>query len=492
MQFGAVLSGVTPGKREKLGIRQVTVAARCAEQVTQGQTRWSTLPQIMMRGPAFFEALADSILAGEAGPEAIAARLENTLGHNWRWIKPLVRRYLKAFGEQTRQRRKAVVRFLRRDDGIARALRLYPSQVRIAEWIGEPYRMQPVLAARVWLVPAIESIGALAERLHIAAGELGWFADLRRDLARLSSDNYAGPLSHYHYRILAKEGGAVRLIEAPKQRLKQIQKQILAEILEKIPVHPAVHGFRRGRSIKTFATPHVGQRVVLRMDLRDFFPSISAPRVQAVFRTAGYPERVANLLGGLCTNAAPRALWQEKGSTLDPLRMADARQLYAWPHLPQGAPSSPALANICAYRVDCRLTGLAEACGAVYTRYADDLAFSGDETFERGVERFAIHAAAILVEEGFTVQHRKTRVMRQGVRQYVAGVVANQRLNVPRPDYDRLKAILTNCIHLGPGSQNREARPDFRAHLQGRVSFVEMINARRGARLRSLFEQIRW
>ena len=122
---------------------------------------------------------------------------------------------------------------------------------------------------------------------------------------------------------------------------------------------------------------------------------------------------------------------------LDPLlRMAAARHLYAWPHLPQGAPTSPALANICAYRIDCRLTGLAEASGAVYTRYADDLAFSGGEDFERSAERFAIRAAAILLEEGFQVHHRKTRIMRQGVRQYLAGVVINEHVNVIRRDYD--------------------------------------------------------
>jgi RNA-directed DNA polymerase len=461
-------------------------------QVTQGQTRWSALLQTIMRGSAFYEALANSILAGEAKPEAMVARLRRTLGRNWRWIKPLVGRHVKAFGLETRPRRKAVAQFLKRDDGIYRAFRLYGNQIRIAEWVTESNRMRPVRAARTWSVPAIESVGALAEWLRVTPGELDWFADLKRNQARLGPVSYAGPLSHYHYRILAKEGGAIRLIEAPKERLKGIQKQILGEILEKIPVHPAVHGFRRGRSIKTFARPHVGQRVVLRMDLRDFFPTISAPRVQAMFRTAGYPEPVANLLGGICTNAAPRALWMGKGSGLDPLRVADARSLYAWPHLPQGAPSSPALANLCAYRVDCRLTGLAEACGAVYTRYADDLAFSGGGAFERCVDRFQIHAAAILREEGFTVHHRKTRIMRQGVRQYLAGVVANRQLNVPRPDYDRLKAILTNCIRRGPASQNREGHRDFRAHLVGRVSFVEMVNERRGAKLRKLLEEIQW
>jgi RNA-directed DNA polymerase len=311
-------------------------------------------------------------------------------------------------------------------------------------------------------------------------------------IARRGVEECVGRLSHYNYRILAKENGAIRLIEAPKSRLKQIQKQILKEILEKIPIHPAAHGFRRGRSIKSFAAPHAGRRVVLRMDLRDFFPSISASRVQAMFRTAGYPELVANLLGGLCTNAAPRAMWIAKGTGLDAMRMAEARRLYAWPHLPQGAPTSPALANICAHRVDCRLTGLAEACGAVYTRYADDLAFSGGEGFERRVERFANHAAAILLEESFAVNFRKTRIMRQGVRQYLAGIVANQHLNVMRRDYDMLKATLTNCIRRGAESQNRDGHADFRAHLVGRVSFVEMVNAKRGVKLRHLLDQIQW
>ena len=144
------------------------------------------------------------------------------------------------------------------------------------------------------------------------------------------------------------------------------------------------------------------------------------------------------------------------------------------------------------YRVDCRLCGLAEASGAVYTRYADDLAFSGGQEFERCSERFAVHAAAILLEEGFTVHHRKTRVMRRGVRQYLAGVVTNQHLNVIRSDYDLLKATLTNCVRHGPELQNREEQADFRAHLKGRVSFVEMVNQKRGAKLRQLLDRIAW
>jgi hypothetical protein len=228
------------------------------------------------------------------------------------------------------------------------------------------------------------------------------------------------------------------------------------------------------------------------MDLKDFFPSIHGGRIQAFFRTAGYPEQVADLLGGICTNATPRALWSKIPRGTEPALLWQMRELYSWPHLPQGAPTSPALANLCTYRVDCRLHGLADSMGAAYSRYADDLAFSGDKGFERCVERFTTQAACILQEEGFNVHHRKTRIMRQGVRQYLAGIVTNERLNVVRGDYDRLKAILTNCVRHGAEGQNRDAHTFFRLHLAGRVGFVEMVNPAKGERLRKIFDQIVW
>jgi len=128
----------------------------------------------------------------------------------------------------------------------------------------------------------------------------------------------------------------------------------------------------------------------------------------------------------------------------------------------------------------CRLSSLAKAAGAIYTRYADDLAFSGDEKFERCVERFALRAAAILMEEGFQVHHRKTRVMRRGVRQYLAGIVTNERLNVVRADFDKLKAILTNCVRHGRRARIARGIRRFSSNLDGRVGFVEMVNPAKG------------
>ena len=347
-------------------------------------------------------------------------------------------------------------------------------------------------ASEGWAIPAIETVGDLAKWMKVSASELEWFADLRRLCARAGDKSGDSLISHYHYRILAKHNGKIRLIESPKTKLKRLQRKILDEILNKIPMHDAVHGFCRGRSICTFAEPHAGRGVVLRIDLQDFFPSISGARVQAFFRTAGYPEAVADRLGAISTNAAPRRLWRQSGLESDPAMMVEASGLYAWRHLPQGAPSSPTLANLCFYRGDCRLSGLAKSAGATYTRYADDLAFSGDDDFGRSVDRFAARVAAIVMEEGFRVHHRKTRVMRQGVRQHLAGVVINKHVNVIRADFDRLKATLTNCARQGPETQNREGHATFRAHLEGRVSFVEMINPAKGARLRRVFEQIKW
>src|SRR5579863_949608 len=195
-----------------------------------------------MPGPPFYSALARSMLAGEATESALVARLSQTLGRNWRWIRPLARRYLKRFGTDLRPRRKDVVRFLRGDEHLSDALYRFRSEVHIARWIGDPALMQPAPAAAQWKVPAIESVGTLATWLGVTPSELEWFADRKRLCAR-KTPQVEGPLAHYHYRILTKDSGDVRLIEAPKRRLKQIQQKILFDILEKIPAHPAAHGF---------------------------------------------------------------------------------------------------------------------------------------------------------------------------------------------------------------------------------------------------------
>jgi RNA-directed DNA polymerase len=445
-----------------------------------------------MLSSAILKVLANAILSGEQERDAVAARLVHVLGRNWRWIRPLAGRYVETFAGRVRPRRRDVISFLRVDPGLGEAAYKYGHQIKILHWITGPQPMQPILAAQNWAIPSIQTIGGLAEWLEMTPSELSWFADLKG----LGCKRPQARLEHYHYRVLAKASGSIRLIETPKPRLKDVQRRILFAILDRIPSHTAAHGFVKGRSIQTFAAPHVGQRVVLRMDLEDFFPSFAGVRVQSFFRTIGYPEAVADLLGGLATNGVPRSIWRDvikqPDFTLGTGDLWHLQSMYARPHLPQGAPTSPSLANLCSYRLDCRLSGLAQSAGATYTRYADDLAFSGGDTFASCVDRFATHVAAILREEGFTVQHRKTRIMRQSMRQHLAGLVTNQRLNVRRLHFDLLKAILTNCVRHSPEAQNRDAHPHFREHLQGRIAFIESINLERGKRLRAIFDQITW
>ncbi len=432
--------------------------------------------------------LAAALTYGRWQVAELVAHGQDAFGQRGRWLRPLAQRLVLALGENRRPSRRRVFEFLRQDPGFRRVCRqrdLRPTglQRRRPEMVpadGPPAE---------WDIPPLVTLGELAAWLTLRPEELDWFADQRQQERLLP----AGPLRHYQYYWLSKRlGGSARLVEAPRRRLKALQRRILHEILDRIPPHAAAHGFRPGRSIASFVAPHAGQSVVLKVDLKDFFPTIGKPRIVALFRTAGYPEDVAQALAALCTNLVPDDVWErfpQYGDARDRWRHED---LYRRPHLPQGAPTSPALANLCSFRLDCRLAGLARAVGGQYTRYADDLLFSGPDALARAIPRFQATVAVIVSEEGFAVNGRKTRVMHQGVRQTAAGLVFNQHANIARDEYDRLKATLHNCVRQGPASQNRDARPDFRAYLEGRVGFVESVNPARGERLRFLFERIAW
>jgi RNA-directed DNA polymerase len=477
-------------------MRRVTLAPVFAGVVVaQRETRWGRPPLRPMPASYIIRAVAQSLLGGEPESEAAAERLRRMLNPSPRWIPRVAARYAAAFEGKTRPRMRDVVEFLRSVRGFQQTLSGGPADDGIAQphWavVSDPAPadfMQPVPAAKSWGLPQLVTLSGLAEWLGVSFAALDWFADLKE----LSNKSGNTKLQHYNYSVRAKRSGGVRLIEMPKSRLKAMQRKILAGILQRIPVHDAAHGFVKDRSIVTFARPHAGQRVVLRLDLADFFPTFRAARVEALFRTLGYPEAVADRLAGICTNATPLSLWKTRPVEIAAAEWGAARHLYVRPHLPQGAPTSPALANLMAYRLDCRLTGLASSAGAVYTRYADDLAFSGGEDFRRVVHRFSLHVAAVALEEQFHVRHQKTRIMSDGARQELAGVVVNREPSLRRRELETLEAVLTNCARRGPADQNREGLPDFRAHLEGRVGFIAMVNAEKGARLRRIFDSIRW
>ncbi|MES1156364.1 MAG: reverse transcriptase family protein [Alphaproteobacteria bacterium] len=331
-------------------------------------------------------------------------------------------------------------------------------------------------------VPKLETPGDLAAWLALPTEQVDWLADVRRGHARAATPQ----LEHYSYALVRKREGPPRLIESPKSRLKAVQRRILHEILDHVPPHAHAHGFVRGRSCISSAQLHAGEHVVVRLDLRRFFSSIQSMRVHGIFRAIGYPWATARLLTGLCTTCTPAA-------ALAAISDWRARQEYTAPHLPQGAPTSPALANLCAWRLDQRLTGLARRIGINYSRYADDLCFSGDQAFARGMSGFLSMVETIVREEGFALNPSKTRVMRASSTQRVTGVVVNQHVNMARKEYDALKAILHNCrTTADPASQNREGHPNLKAHLDGRIGWVEQLNPHRGLKLRLVFDQIEW
>jgi hypothetical protein len=330
-------------------------------------------------------------------------------------------------------------------------------------------------------IPVLHTPDELADWLQMPVGHLAWLT--KHCTASRRAENVAQ--SHYHYRWLRKRSGGRRLIETPKPRLKAAQKRILADILRKIPPHADVHGFVPGKSIVTNAAPHVGQRVLIRFDLENFYGKVGFSRVTAIFRRIGYSREAALWLARLTTSSLPM-------NTPFPETDAYALAPYIRRHLPQGAPTSPALANLAAFSLDVRLAGFAKSFGANYTRYADDLTFSGPQSLLRALPTFLPLATKIIRSERFTVNVRKRRVIRSNQRQRVTGVVVNRKTNVSRKDYDRLKAILTNCLRRGPHSQNRDHHDDFAAHLRGRIAHVNQLNPQRGEKLRRLFEQIHW
>lgn len=162
------------------------------------------------------------------------------------------------------------------------------------------------------------------------------------------------------------------------------------------------------------------------------------------------------------------------------------------PHLAQGSPSSPMLANLCAFGLDLRLDGLACALAARYSRYADDLVISGPAILAAAGPRIAAWVGSIALEEGYAVNPRKTRLATQAQAQHVCGVVVNHHVNIKRADFDRLRALLHQCGLHGPVSQNREGHVDFRAHLRGKLDWATQLNPVKARRLHVLWDRIDW
>ncbi|EDM73862.1 Retron-type reverse transcriptase [Plesiocystis pacifica SIR-1] len=316
---------------------------------------------------------------------------------------------------------------------------------------------------------------------------LRWLSlDDEAALRRLMRPGSAAGAAYVDFEVPKKSGGT-RLISAPRAPLRAVQRKLLADILAPVPCHDAAHGFVPGRSTVTHAAQHVGAKLLLQTDIRDFFPSIHFWRVRGLFFTLGYRGDVARALAALCTRRPVIAATR-----------TDERRV-VWPGvLPQGAPTSPALSNLACRRLDARLSGLAARLGARYSRYADDLSlsFHDDEALAKlDVGRAFWWIDQILQQEGFAEHPKKRRILRPHRRQQVTGIVVNEHLAIPRDERRRFRAMLHNCRAHGLDSQakvwaqarghdpeHEGLRADFLAYLRGYAAYGAMVQPKLGAR----------
>jgi RNA-directed DNA polymerase len=312
--------------------------------------------------------------------------------------------------------------------------------------------------------PELASPNALAAGMGITMPELRF----------LAYDRALSRVSHYQRFLIPKKAGGDRLISAPMPRLKRAQYWVLDNILAVFPVHQAAHGFAPDRSIVSNALPHVGREVVVNLDLKDFFPTLTWKRVKGKFRGLGYSEAVATVLALLCTEP-----------DVDAVEL-DGERLYARKgprRLPQGAPTSPALTNLICYRLDRRIAGVAAKLGFTYTRYADDMTFSASGEAAARVGTLLKAVNTIVEAEGFTVHPDKTRVMRRHRRQEVTGLTVNDRVAVPRDVLRRFRALLHQIEVSGPEGKKWGSGGNVLTAAVGFAQFVRMVDAEVGAPL---------
>jgi retron-type reverse transcriptase len=320
-------------------------------------------------------------------------------------------------------------------------------------------------------LPVLSAPADLAAALNLSLSHLRWLA-FHADVATRV---------HYVTFRVPKKSGGTRTLSAPHRTLAAAQRWVHDHVLRHLPAEGPAHGFVPGRGPVSNAGRHAGRAVLVGLDLKDFFPSITFPRVRSVFGRLGYSPAVATLLGLLCTECPRRVV--EYGGTRYHVATGPRG-------LPQGACTSPALSNQVARRLDKRFAGLAHRLGLTYTRYADDITFSGDVALEPRLGYLLGKVRELVEDEGFAVNEKKTRVRRRNAAQVVTGLVVNDRPGVARREVRRLRAILHRARTEGLERQNRDGRPNFRAWLAGMIAYVSMVRPEAGARLKAALDAL--
>ncbi len=321
-------------------------------------------------------------------------------------------------------------------------------------------------------LPRLQTAAEIAAAIGITVGELRFLAYSRKTSRR----------THYIRFQIPKKAGGTRLISAPMPRLKRAQRWLLDNVIAKVAIDDAAHGFTADRSIVSNARPHVGAAMVVNIDLKDFFPTFTLRRVKGMFEGLGYGEEAATIFALLTTE--PEIAEVE----LDGERYFVARSER---RLPQGSPASPGITNIVCRRLDKRLRGMARSAGFVYTRYADDLTFSAStRDASANVGKLLRRVRYAIAQEGFVPHPKKTRILRRGRRQEVTGVVVNQKPAVARDVMRKFRALLFQLDRDGPNGKrwgNREGALVLSSAV-GFASYVAMVDPERG---KPLLEQAR-
>lgn len=284
-------------------------------------------------------------------------------------------------------------------------------------------------------------------------------------LIHLSSNQVKFFLSHkekaYVTFRIPKKNGDFREINAPSKKMKYIQRRILDEILYKLDPGDYAHGFIPGKTIYTNAESHVNKDLVLGIDIKDFFPSIKFVSVYNVFKFAGYTEKVARQLADLCT--------------------------YHW-KLPQGAPTSPMLANLVALDLDKKISQYCKRANFGYSRYADDITISG--SYDLAIHKETI--VRIINGAGFEVNNQKVRMVSKGSRQKVTGLVVNHKISIGRTKKKTIRAIVHNILMNGPVLENRYNDPFFRERVFGHLGCASAIDPEFALPLIDSLKKIDW
>lgn len=244
---------------------------------------------------------------------------------------------------------------------------------------------------------------------------------------------------------LPKKKGGFRTIDAPSKVMKSVQRWILDNILYKLNVGEFSHGFVPGKSIVSNASVHVGQDLVLGIDIKDFFPSITRNRVVGLLKSIGYKNEIAYSLGEICTFNK---------------------------RLPQGAPTSPMLSNLIALNIDIKLSQFCKKRNLNYSRYADDITISGG----KHLPKYKTLIFRKIEDEGFSINWDKVRLHDKGSSQRVTGLIVNDGVSLGRKKKKKLRAIVHNILKNGPEIENREDNPYFKETVFGELSFAKMVD----------------